>query len=196
MIPVYLRNTQLVKSIQFAFKLTGIMGAQPTPPYASVSGLRTDYFHSVSLTAYDAFFGRYAVLLESSASGESQYLPIDTGIVMYLHISIPSGAEGDLTIDTVTASGKNPRLSTIWGDYFPYFEPAVLSVGGCGHGDVNCDGVVNVQDLTTLVAFLFSSGAPVDPKGGDVNGDGIINVNDVTYLVAYLFASGPPPPSK
>jgi subtilisin family serine protease len=195
-IPVYLRNTQLVKSIQFAFKLTGIMGAQPTPPYASVSGLRTDYFHDVSLTAYDAFFGRFAVLLESSASGESQYLPIDTGIVMYLHISIPSGAEGDLTIDTVTASGKNPKLSTIWGDYFPYFEPAVLSVGGCGHGDVNCDGVINVTDLTALVAFLFSSGAPVDPKGGDVNGDGVIGVPDVTYLVAYLFNSGPPPPSK
>ncbi len=196
LVPVYLNNTQQVKSIQFAFKLTGISGAQPVPPYATVSGTRADYFESVQLNAYDGFFGRYSILLESSAEGESQYLTADTGVVMYLHISIPSGAEGELAIDTVTASGKNPEISTIWGDYFPCFEPGILNVGGCAHGDVTCDGTINVSDLTGLVAFLFSSGDPVDANGGDVNGDGTINVNDVTYLVAYLFSGGPPPPSK
>jgi subtilisin family serine protease len=196
LIPIYLRNSQLVKSIQFAFILDGINNAKPVPPYASISGTRADYFDNVELNAYDGFFGRYSILLESSADGESQYLTEGSGLVMYLHIEIPSGAEGELTIDTVTVSGKSPRLSTIWGDYFPYFTPGSILVGGCAHGDANCDGAVNVQDLTALVAYLFSGGVPVDVAGGDVNADGAINVNDVTYLVAFLFNDGPPPPSK
>ena len=70
--------------------------------------------------------------------------------------------------------------------------------GCCNHdgmrGDVNYNMVLNVQDLTYLVNYLFKSGPPPPcEKEGDVNGDGNTNVQDLTYLVNYLFKSGPPP---
>lgn len=47
-------------------------------------------------------------------------------------------------------------------------------------GDVNCDGIVDGQDFTVLVATLFGtgdtqSGPGPDCSGADVNGDGVVN---------------------
>jgi hypothetical protein len=51
-------------------------------------------------------------------------------------------------------------------------------------GDINGDGVVNIQDLTTL---LGSFGQDVIPsEGGDLNGDGTVNINDLSLLVSNL----------
>jgi M6 family metalloprotease-like protein len=61
-------------------------------------------------------------------------------------------------------------------------------------GDANNDAAVNLQDLTYLVGYLFSSGsAPVCPEEGDITADGAINLQDLTYLVAFLFGGGPAP---
>ena len=68
----------------------------------------------------------------------------------------------------------------------------------CNHdgmrSDANYNMVLNVQDLTYLVNYLFKSG-PEPPcfEEGDANGDGTINVQDLTYLVNYLFKAGPAP---
>jgi hypothetical protein len=91
-------------------------------------------------------------------------------------------------------SGKSPKVSTIWGDYWPEFTRGKIVLFACAHGDVNCDGGINVADLTYLVDYLFRSGPAPDPHGGDVNGNGSINIADLTYLVDYLFRQGPPPP--
>jgi len=65
-------------------------------------------------------------------------------------------------------------------------------------GNVNYDGadLVNISDLTFLVAYLFTGGAtPECPDEANVNGDpaGAINIADLTTLVAYLFSGGAPP---
>lgn len=65
-------------------------------------------------------------------------------------------------------------------------------------GDVSYDGSVNIQDLTYLVAYLFSGGPPPPCwEEANVNGDvaEAVNIEDVTYLVQYLFAGGAEPPS-
>jgi hypothetical protein len=59
-------------------------------------------------------------------------------------------------------------------------------------GDVNGDGIVDVQDVFYLINFLFAGGPP--PLGrANVNGDSTIGVNDVFYLINFLFAGGPAP---
>ena len=55
-------------------------------------------------------------------------------------------------------------------------------------GDVNCDGKVNVDDVTTLVDALLSSTASAIPNG-DCDSDGEVNVNDVTTLIDTLLNS-------
>ncbi len=68
----------------------------------------------------------------------------------------------------------------------------------------NVDGiggpeVINVNDLSYLVAYLFKGG-PEPPCINEANIDGIVgpggpvDVNDLTYFTAWLFQSGPPLP--
>ncbi len=62
-------------------------------------------------------------------------------------------------------------------------------------GNVDDEGtLVEVSDLTYLVAYLFQSGSPPPcPEQGDVDDSGFIDVADLTYLVSYLFQGGPAP---
>lgn len=63
-----------------------------------------------------------------------------------------------------------------------------------GNVDGDVSGLVNISDMTYLVAYLFSSGAePPCFEEGDVTADDSINISDMTYLVAYLFSGGPAP---
>ncbi|MEK7774750.1 MAG: S8 family serine peptidase [Candidatus Zixiibacteriota bacterium] len=61
-------------------------------------------------------------------------------------------------------------------------------------GNINGMGGINVVDLTSLVAYLFSGGPAPNPiEMGNVNCTGAVNIVDLTYLVAYLFQGGPAP---
>lgn len=66
-------------------------------------------------------------------------------------------------------------------------------------GNINGSGdqVIDISDLTYLVAFMFGGGAPPPcMEEGNTNGsvDGLIDISDLTYLVAFMFGGGPPPP--
>ncbi len=196
-VPVYLANTAQISEIMFAFQLDGHNGTVSFDS-ASVVGLRTEYFYSVLKVASDQNNERFAIKMTTDATGTgSHYLQPDTGAILNLYVTVSSGASpGQLvTIDTMTVSGNKPRITTIWGDYWPdFYVPGKLAVRVCAHGDCNCDGEINVTDITVLVNYLFQFGTPPDGRGGDVNGVPPINISDLTYLVDYLFNSGPPPP--
>lgn len=54
-------------------------------------------------------------------------------------------------------------------------------------GDINCDGYVNISDVTTLIDYLLSG----NPEGlsidnADTNKDNKVNISDVTQLIDYL----------
>lgn len=55
-------------------------------------------------------------------------------------------------------------------------------------GDINQDGVVNVEDVTQLVNRILGISKPDDALC-DMNGDGQINVDDVTRLVNLILAN-------
>ncbi len=61
-------------------------------------------------------------------------------------------------------------------------------------GDANSDTVVNILDITFLIAYLYSGGeTPEHLEAADVNFDGAVNILDITYLIAYLYQFGPEP---
>ena len=66
-------------------------------------------------------------------------------------------------------------------------------------GDLNCDCVVNIGDVTYLINYLFKGGPPPEPLvAGDVNCDGTIHepkidLGDLVYLINYLYKMGPAP---
>lgn len=75
------------------------------------------------------------------------------------------------------------------------------SAGSRISGDWNSDGQLDVTDLATALAFLFtpdSVESPCETWPGtvgtmDLNGDLAVNVSDVLFGLAYLFQAGPAP---
>jgi subtilisin family serine protease len=198
--PVYLANTALINQIQFAFSFPNTNGVSWDS--FSTAGLRTDYFYSVAYNAFDPANKRFSILMRSSHPDSSHYLSRDTGAILNLYFNVSSGGSlGVVTVDTATVNAKAPKITAIWGDYWPVFTPGkiVIVPAGCCNGDgirgdVNGSGTISIPDVTYLVAYLKGIGDPPEcEEEGDVNGSGSINVTDVTHLVAYLKGIGPPP---
>ena len=59
-------------------------------------------------------------------------------------------------------------------------------------GDVNGDGVVNMDDVSYLVANLYAAG-PAPIGAADANMDGVVDVGDAFFLINYLISGGPAP---
>ena len=56
-------------------------------------------------------------------------------------------------------------------------------------GDVNRDGNININDVTTLINYILSQDATgVDLTAADCDPDGIVNIGDVTKLINYLLS--------
>jgi len=69
---------------------------------------------------------------------------------------------------------------------------AMIAVAG---GDPNNSGTIDVDDVTYLIAYIFTGGAAPEPHlaAGDADCSGEISIDDVVYLIAYIFTGGPGP---
>ncbi|KKL26121.1 hypothetical protein LCGC14_2398480, partial [marine sediment metagenome] len=101
-----------------------------------------------------------------------------------LYSSLNSGEFTTVSnVETGIAKPYEPMdMARIWGgSYLP--------------GDLNADGVIDNDDLSKLIDYLFISGTtfPAPLRRADVNDDGSISIGDVAYLIAYLLVNGAPP---
>lgn len=81
-------------------------------------------------------------------------------------------------------------LSILW----IHVSGVACCIGDRGNVDGDGADLVNIADLTFLVAYLFGGGPdPVCPEEADIDASDNINIADLTYLVAYLFGGGPAP---
>ena len=91
-------------------------------------------------------------------------------------------------VNNLTAGGTfNYKVKTVYFDGTESTWSNIEQVTLADHvtvGDVNCDGEVNVNDVTTLVNYILGKNpTPFDSVAADVNEDTAINVNDVTALI-------------
>ncbi|MFQ5453835.1 MAG: S8 family serine peptidase, partial [Candidatus Zixiibacteriota bacterium] len=215
-VPIYLSHTEQIKQIQFAFSYQNNLGVSFDS--FSVAGLRTEYFESVEFNAVDFFNKRASILMKTNVAEGSTYLKPDTGNILNLYFNISgSASEGVMTLDTVNVSGKEPKITTLWGDYWPVFTPGKIAVisGSCCIGiRGNIDGSpenppddpgIDIADLVYFVDFSFAQPpgpAPVCNDGteqnpyyseADVDGDGEVNIGDIVYMVEFMFTQPPGP---
>jgi len=130
-------------------------------------------------------------------------------------LTISGATLGITVIVTSKVSAKSPsdtiiinEVSAVPLDTICSFEPLTVVVkDSCNAdtssfivavyvcGDVNCDCVVNLLDITYLISYLYKGGPVPCPEHifGDINGDGTVNILDITYLIAYLYKGGNPP---
>ncbi|MFI5240708.1 MAG: dockerin type I domain-containing protein [Candidatus Saccharimonadia bacterium] len=70
-------------------------------------------------------------------------------------------------------------LAVVGGIYFLFFSRAASCTQA---GDVNCDGVVNILDLSAMASNWASSNSTWST--GDLNGDGKVNITDLSILAS------------
>ena len=59
-------------------------------------------------------------------------------------------------------------------------------------GDVNCDGFINISDVTSLIDYLLGiESTSFKYNNSDLNEDGIVNIADVTKLIDLLLFESP-----
>jgi len=62
----------------------------------------------------------------------------------------------------------------------------------CGNADAT--GVVDIDDVVYLIAYVFQGGPePIPLESGNVDCEGVIDIDDIVYLIQYIFQSGNPP---
>ena len=65
----------------------------------------------------------------------------------------------------------------------------ILLQGESIPGDVNKDGIVDINDVTALLDSLMSGNTEtLDLVAADLNGDGLIDIEDATLLVDALMS--------
>ena len=75
----------------------------------------------------------------------------------------------------------NTSGNYIWGDFVNF------TIGAPVRGDVNLDGMADVNDVTTLINYILGAGGtPFDKTEADFNGDGVIDVTDVSAIISLI----------
>ena len=94
----------------------------------------------------------------------------------------------------LVCAGKNIGIYSIPTDDNQSTTPAKSTMTvtkGTGYiiGDVNCDGYLNIADVTTLISYVLGSNPqPFNYDAANVNGDNQINVADVTAIISLVLS--------
>jgi IPT/TIG domain-containing protein len=95
-------------------------------------------------------------------------------------------AERPNVVDLQPAADES-RLYVIYG---PYGQKDFI------RGDANSDGVVDISDAVTILAYLFTGGdKPTCIDAVDADDSGLLDITDAIYLLGFLFMGGPAPPA-
>ena len=70
-----------------------------------------------------------------------------------------------------------------------FTEYRMLNVANIIAGDVDCNGRVSIDDLTTLIQYLLDGQAEgLDLANADCYVDGKVTIDDVTAIINYLLS--------
>jgi len=128
----------------------------------------------------------------------------------FFRVDNPAGILGSAVEDSIFVdSGVTPGQQYVYlvisrdsnGIFSPpspiiHVSPAGCCVGLTGNIDGDPDDIVDINDITRLISYLFMSGPPpVCMEEGNIDGDpdGVIDIGDVSRLIDYLFVSFAPP---
>lgn len=162
-----------------------------------------------SVAGYQATvqFDTTALRYVSGANGD--YLPtgaffvqpkVEGNLVKLNAASLAGESNGDGTLATLTFEIIAVKASALMltdvlltnsaGEAFvPTLKNAEITETQQFKGDVNGDGIVNIQDLVLFASNLGQTGT----NAADVNGDGIVNIQDLVLVASALGSSAAAP---
>ena len=176
------------EQIEFALNITGgeaVAGYQATVQFDTsalryVSGANGDFLPTGAFFVAPKVEGNLVKLNAASLAGESS----EDGTLATLTFEVIAVKASTLTLSDVLLTNSAGKA------FVPKIDNAEITEASQLKGDINGDGIVNIQDLVLVAGRLGQSGA----NSADVNGDGIVNIQDLV-LVASALGSGAAAPS-
>ncbi len=175
------------ETLTFSLNITGgenIAGYQATVLYSSTA---FDYMRSVNgnYLPEDSFFWARGTKLAASTLSEASN---GDGTLATLTFKVEDFKPSTLTISKVylvDADGKRWEAATENGEVTipPEPENAIL-------GDINRDGVVNIQDLVIVSTRFGQRGN----NSADINGDHLVDIVDLVLVASAVNAAAAAPP--
>ena len=173
-INLHVKNTEVINTVPTT-------PSAPTGPYSAVTG--KSYNFKCAGTDPDENTLSYRMVW-AAGDTSSWYGPYASGDSSTVPHTFSTGGTYFIKAQSKDEFGG---LSGLSGTYQVIVHSFVA-------GDANGSGIVNIQDVTTVINFLYKGGpAPIPPQAGDANGSGILNIQDVTYLINFLYKGGLPP---
>jgi hypothetical protein len=118
-----------------------------------------------------------------------KFVPAGDSVVVQVPVYPPEGTPlgKSSTLHFMAVSKNDPEV---------HDEQQSRAVTILQHGDANFDGLIDLGDLTFVIAYLFISGPDPVPvmESGNFDCEGIVDLGDLTRLISYLFISFEPSP--
>ena len=146
---------------------------------------RANYFALESVHVYAGDITQSKGMLKATETGGTNYRLIE-GITPDKFYTVKDLAEGGtflykvkaLYIDGTESDWSNEQEVTLHENEHPYRQ-----------GDVNHDDVVDVNDVTMLIAFILGSDNGICPICANVNNDDAVDVSDVTAIINIILGN-------
>ena len=180
--PVSVASPAIGQQIEFMLNITGaetVAGYQATVQFDTtalryVSSANGDFLPAGAFFVQPVVEGNLVNLNAASLAGESS----GDGTLAMLTFEVIAVKASTLTLSDVLLSNSAGESAVPQVENAQITEPTGLK------GDINEDGVVNIQDLVLVAGQFGQSGQ----NNADVNKDGIVNIQDLV-LVAGAFGN-------
>lgn len=195
---VNLSNTVPVEEIRLPVRLTGIP-ANATFDSLTFSGCRTEYFE-LKQTVYSALaIGEIVVLMRPRVNGNVPDLAPGDGPIAKIHLTIrPNATPGNVIVLSTPQLGFHPFVAKTAGLSYTPASPgaAAIITSSCDctcHGDANCDGSLDIQDVVNTIDVAFRGATPTadatcpHSSRTDVNCSGATDVLDIILTIDATF---------
>ena len=190
-----------------------VVSISPSPVISPAVGERLTL--NLKITAGEAVAGyQFIVRFDPTAlryveSGNGEYLPtgaffvqpvVNRDRVELAATALAGVSNGDGTLATITFEVMAVKASTLTlseplfaddqgNTFLPQVEAGEITEPPELKGDVNADGVVNIQDLVLVASSFGETGQ----NAADINGDGVVNIADLVLVAGALGATAAAP---
>ncbi len=185
--PISIASPAVGEQLAVSLNITGgeaVAGYQATVQFDDtalrfVSGANGDFLPTGAFFVQPIVEGNLVKLTAASLAGESD----GDGTLATLTFQVIAVKASTLTLSDVLLTDTEGIA------YVPSVENAEITEPSGLKGDVNGDGIVNIQDLVLVASNLGKTGQ----NAADVNGDGVVNIQDLVLVAGALGTSAAAP---